>query len=104
MATRATGQPPNRSGTYGGVGSSRAGVDVESDAVVRLAREDTRWFAVAVVILSLVLFLALPLAVLITVDHLAMKTRTKAEVRAEVQKMKELRKQIEEEMDSKKEK
>lgn len=56
-----------------------------------MAREDARWFAVAVVVLSLVLFLALPLSMMVVIDHLKMK----AEVRAEVKKMKELRKQLE---------
>jgi hypothetical protein len=47
-----------------------------------------------VVILSLVLFLALPLAVLITIDHLRMKSQMQAEVR----RMGELRKQLKDEV------
>lgn len=55
-----------------------------------MAREDTRWFIVAVVILSLVLFLALPLSMLIYVDT----ARMQAEVRKEVKEMKRLRAEL----------
>ena len=49
-----------------------------------MAREDARWYVVAVVILSLVLFLALPISVLVYVDTLKLQ----AEVRKEVQRLK----------------
>ena len=49
-------------------------------------------FAAAVVVLSLVLFLALPLAVLIAVDTM----RLKAEVRAELRQMKILKAELKE--------
>jgi hypothetical protein len=52
-----------------------------------MAREDTRWFIVAVVILSLVLFLAFPMALLVYVDN--EKRLSKAEIRIE-QKLKKL--------------
>ena len=52
-----------------------------------MAREDTRWFVFAVIVLSLVLFLALPLSVLIAIDTLKMK----AEVRAEIKELKRLK-------------
>jgi hypothetical protein len=52
-----------------------------------MAREDTRWFVAGVVVLSLVLFLALPLALLIVVDN--EKRLSKAEIRIE-QKLKKL--------------
>ena len=55
-----------------------------------MAREDTRWFIVAVVILSLVLFLALPMAILIYVDT----ARMQAEVRKEVKQLKKLRAEL----------
>lgn len=55
-----------------------------------MAREDTRWFIVAVVILSLVLFLALPMAILIYVDT----ARMQAEVRNEVRQLKRLRAEL----------
>lgn len=63
-----------------------------------MAREDTRWFAVAVVILSFVMFMALPLSMLILVDHLKLKAQVKAEAKAEIAKVRELRKQLEEEL------
>lgn len=65
---------------------------MESDAVVRMAREDTRWFAVAVVILSLVLFLALPLAALVAIEA----RKTQAEVRSELRELRSLKKEIKE--------
>lgn len=55
-----------------------------------MAREDTQWFIAAVVILSLVLFLALPMALLILVDT----ERMKAEVRHELRQLKKLEKQL----------
>jgi hypothetical protein len=57
-----------------------------------MAREDTKWFIVAVVILSLVLFLALPMALLILVDT----ERMKAEVRQEVRQLKRLKQEVKE--------
>ena len=50
------------------------------------------------IVLSLVLFLALPLSVLVLVDHMRFKSEIRAESRAEVKKMRELRKQLEEEV------
>ena len=57
-----------------------------------MAREDTKWFIVAVVILSMVLFLALPMALLILVDT----ERMKAEVRQEVRQLKRLKQEVKE--------
>ena len=57
-----------------------------------MAREDTQWFIVAVVILSLVLFLALPLSLLVLVDT----ERMKADVRYELRQLKKLEKQLKE--------
>ena len=57
-----------------------------------MAREDSRWFAAAVIILSLILFLALPLSVLIAVDTLKLK----AEVRAEIKQLKVLKESLKE--------
>lgn len=56
-----------------------------------MAREDTRWFVIAVVILSLVLFLALPLSVLIAIDTMKMKAQVKAELRELKQIKRELK-------------
>ena len=49
-----------------------------------MAREDARWYVVAVVILSLVLFLALPISVLVYIDTLKLQ----AEVRSEIKRLK----------------
>ena len=57
-----------------------------------MAREDTRWFIAGVVVLSVVLFLALPISVLIYVDA----ARLQAEVRYEVKQMRKLEKQLKE--------
>jgi hypothetical protein len=51
-----------------------------------MAREDTRWFIAGVVVLSVVLFFALPMALLVYVDA----AKLHAEVRYEVQRMKKL--------------
>lgn len=68
-------------------------MDVGISTVHELAREDTRWFVIGVVILSLVLFLALPLSALILLDTLKMK----AEVRYEVKQLKKLKSEVERE-------
>jgi len=57
-----------------------------------MAREDARWFIAAVVVLSVVLFFALPMSVLIYVDTAKMQ----AEVRYEVKKMKKLQQELKE--------
>ena len=57
-----------------------------------MAREDTRWFIAGVVVLSLVLFFALPMAVLIYVDA----ARLQAEVRYEIKQLKKLEKRLKE--------
>lgn len=46
-----------------------------------MAREDTRWFVVGVVILALVIMLALPLTVLMVVDYMKMKSDVQYELR-----------------------
>jgi hypothetical protein len=55
-----------------------------------MAREDARWFAIIVVIMSLVLFLALPFSLLILVEAEKMKS----EVRYEIRQMKKLEQQL----------
>ena len=67
-------------------------MDVGHSAIARMAREDTRWFIVAVVILSLILFLALPMSLLVLVETEKMK----AEVRQEMRQLKKLREQFKE--------
>ena len=90
MATRATQTSSNRQGGNGSNGSRNDSMDVGHSAIARMAREDTRWFIVAVVVLSLVLFLALPLSMMIYVDTAKMQ----AEVRYEVKQMKKLRQEL----------
>ena len=84
MATRPNSQPPNRQGNYSGSGSSGNSVDVGTVSVTRMAREDARWYVVAVVVLSLVLFLALPISVLVYIDTLKLQ----AEIRYEIKRLK----------------
>ena len=67
-------------------------MDVGTVSVTRMAREDTQWFIVAVVILGLVLFLALPLSLLIYVDTLKMK----AEIKHEIRQMEKLKAELKE--------
>ena len=92
MATRPSSPTPNRQSNYGSSGSGGGNVDVGHAAIARMAREDTRWFVVAVVILSLVLFLALPLALLVLVETVKMKN----DVQYEVRQMKKLRQDLKE--------
>jgi hypothetical protein len=65
-------------------------VDVGLSTVTRMAREDTHWFVVGVVVLSFVIFLALPISALIYIDHL----RIRAEVRQEIRELKNLKSQL----------
>lgn len=55
-----------------------------------MAREDTHWFVVGVVVLSFVIFLALPISALIYIDHM----RIRAEVRQEIRDLKSLKTQL----------
>lgn len=55
-----------------------------------MAREDTKWFIAAVVVLSLVLFLALPLSMLIYVETAKMQS----EIRYEVRQLKRLKQEV----------
>lgn len=72
-----------------------------ADAVARMAREDTRWFAIAVVILSLVLFLALPITALIYVATEKRLTKQDVEIRKQGKELKELRREIKDVTDTK---
>ena len=65
-------------------------MDVGLSTVTRMAREDTHWFVVGVVVLSFILFLALPISALIYIDHL----RIRAEVRQEIRDLKSLKQQL----------
>ena len=65
-------------------------MDVGLSTVTRMAREDTHWFVVGVVVLSFVIFLALPISALIYIDHL----RIRAEVPQEIRELKNLKSQL----------
>ncbi len=99
MATRTPTQSQNRQGNGGVLGRSGDPMDVGAVSVVRMAREDTRWFIAGVVILSVVLFFALPMSLLIYVDA----ARLQAEVRYEIKQMKKLKQEIKEKSETKKE-
>ena len=91
MATRTPQKSQNRpSNNYGG-NSSYSSVDLGNATVVRMAREDTRWFVVGIVALALVFLLALPLSLLILSDDLKLR----AEIRAEIKQNKKLRAELE---------
>jgi hypothetical protein len=92
MATRPSQAASNRPGNSVSGGVGNGSLAVGHSAITRMAREDTKWFIVAVVILSLVLFLALPMALLILVDT----ERMKAEVRQEVRQLKRLKQEVKE--------
>ena len=92
MATRTTQTPSNRQGNYGGNNPSGSNLDVGHAAIARMAREDTQWFVVAVVVLSLVLFLALPLSLLVLVETAKMKS----DVQYEMRQLKKLRQEMKE--------
>lgn len=57
-----------------------------------MAREDTRWFIAGVVVLSVVMFLALPMSLLIYVDS----AKLQAEVRYELKQLKKLKAELKE--------
>ena len=59
-----------------------------------MAREDTRWFVAGVVVLSIVLFFALPLSVLVVVDYLKLKAEIKAERKIETKELKRLQAEV----------
>ena len=88
MATRTPAQSQNRSNNSFGNGSGGNSVDVGVHAVARMAREDTKWFIAGVIILSIVLFLALPISMLVVIDYMKMKSEMKHEIK-EVRKLKE---------------
>ena len=95
MATRTPTQSQGRQG--GGIGSSSSAgsVDVGVHAVARMAREDTRWFVVGVVTLSIVLFLALPVSMLVIIDYMKLRSEIQYEIK-QVKKLKEEIKQLKE--------
>ena len=69
-------------------------MDVGLSTVTRMAREDTQWFVVGVVALSVVLFLALPVGVLVAVDNEKRLGRAEARIERKIQKLEELEKKL----------
>jgi len=57
-----------------------------------MAREDTRWFVAGVVIMSIVLFLALPVSFLVVIDYMKLKS----EMQYEIRQLKKLKKELKE--------
>jgi uncharacterized membrane protein YciS (DUF1049 family) len=57
-----------------------------------MARDDTKWFVVGVVVLSLVLFLALPITALMMIEE----WKLRAEVKQEVRRLQRMEKQLNE--------
>ena len=99
MASVSSSQSSYRQGNTGSNRGANNSMDVGNDAIARMAREDTRWFAAAVIILSLVLFLALPLAVLVAVTTMRINVdtmRLKAEVKTELKQLKQLKAELKE--------
>jgi len=62
-----------------------------------MAREDTRWFVAGVVVLSLVLFLALPMAVLIVVDNEKRLSRAETRIEQKLKRLEQLEKRLKKE-------
>ena len=69
-------------------------MDVGLSTVTRMAREDTQWFVVGVIVLSVVLFLALPVGVLVAVDNEKRLGRAEARIDRKIQKLEELEKKL----------
>jgi uncharacterized membrane protein (DUF106 family) len=65
--------------------------------VAQMARDDTKWFVVGVVVLSIVLFLALPITALMMIDEWKMRQELKQEIRH----IKKLEQELKEQKDSK---
>ena len=92
MATRTPPQSQGRPSNSNGNGTGNGSMDVGVHAVARMAREDTRWFVAGVVVMSIVLFLALPMSVLVVVDYMKLKS----EMQYEIRQLKKLKKEIKE--------
>ena len=90
MATRTPAKSSGGQGGNFGSGSSAGSMDVGVHAVARMAREDTKWFVVGVVTLSIVLFLALPVSMLVVVDYMKLRS----EMQYEIRQLKKLKKEL----------
>jgi hypothetical protein len=61
-----------------------------------MAREDTRWFIVGVVILSFALFFVLPIGVLIAVDNEKRLGRAEARIDRKIKRLEKLEESLKE--------
>jgi len=61
-----------------------------------MAREDTRWFVVGVLVLSFVLFFVLPIGVLIAVDNEKRLGRAERRIDQKIKKLEKLEETIKE--------
>ena len=100
MATRVTQTSSNRPFGNGGGGNRSDSVDVGSAAIARMAREDTQWFIIGVVVLSVVLFLALPLSMMIYFDTAKMRY----EINHEIKQLRKLKQELKQELKDRNEK
>lgn len=69
-------------------------MDVGLSTVTRMAREDTQWFVVGVVVLSVVLFLVLPVGVLVAIDNEKRLGRAEARIDQKIKKLERLEKEL----------
>lgn len=76
-------------------------MDVGLSTVTRMAREDTRWFVVGVVSLSIVLFLVLPIGVLIAVDNEKRLSRVEARLERRIKHLEYLEETLKKERNEK---
>ena len=96
MATRAPQKPPNRPSANSGYSDSAGGMDVGLSAVAQMARDDTRWFVIGVVVLSVALFLGLPAGILLMVDQEKRLGAIERRVDRKIQRLEKLEKELQE--------
>jgi ABC-type Na+ efflux pump permease subunit len=99
MATRPAQKPPNRPNGASVGGSSSSGMDVGLSAVAQMARDDTRWFVVGVVVLSVALFLGLPAGILLMVDQEKRLGAIERRVDRKIHRLEKLEKELQEQKD-----
>lgn len=69
-------------------------MDVGLSTVTRMAREDTQWFVVGVIVLSIVLFLVLPVGVLVAIDNEKRLGKAEARIERKIQHLEKLEKEL----------
>ena len=65
-------------------------------AVAQMARDDTRWFVIGVVVLSVALFLGLPAGILLMVDQEKRLGAIEKRVDRKIQRLEKLEKELQE--------